>query len=120
MYVKLASLEQFSYLRDWDPTNIQCFVGHYILYNILTTIHRDLKDPKSGWVGMVVLGDFRDGNLCLPDIGVALPYQPGDLVFMRSWALQHFIRKYQGIERYVIVFSTPGSLFDWNVVNRNE
>jgi hypothetical protein len=113
VYVKMGSYKKYSYLRDWDPTNIQCFIGHYLLFNILTTIHRDLKDPKSGWAAMLVLGVFKDGSLCFPDIGVALPYQPGDLVFMRSWALEHFIRRYKGVERYVIVFSTPASLFNW-------
>ena len=113
VYVKMASYRMYSYLRDWDPSNIQCFVGHYILVNVLTTIHRDLKDPKEGWVAMLVLGNFAGGNLCLPEMNVALPYQPGDVVFIRSWALQHFIRRYQGIERYVIVFSTPATLFNW-------
>lgn len=117
VYVKMASCRMYSYLRDWDPSNIHCFVGHYILINVLTTLHQDLMAPKTGWVAMLVLGNFTEGNLCFPEMDVALPYQPGDVVFVRSWALQHFIRKYRGIELHVILFSTRVSLFNWEPPN---
>jgi len=61
---------------------------------------------------MVVLGAFKGANLCFPEISVALPYGAKDVVFVRSWALKHYIRKFEG-ERYVIVFSTSQHLFDW-------
>jgi hypothetical protein len=93
--------------------HIHCFVGLHLLVNILTTIHRDVKDPPEGWVAMLVFGNFKRGNLCIPDLGLKLLYQAGDIVFMRSWALKHFITEYKGDGRYVILFTTTYSIFQW-------
>ena len=54
------------------------------------------------------------GGIVLPDLGVELPFQAGDVVFMRSWALWHFLKEYQGIEWYVIILSTSNALFNWS------
>jgi hypothetical protein len=120
-YIRMS--EKFPLLKECntDPLaqsigksqHMHCFVGLYLLVNILTTIHRDVKDPPEGWVAMLVLGNFRRGNLCIPDLGLKLLYQAGDIVFMRSWALKHFITQYEGDQRYVIVFSTTYSIFQW-------
>ena len=65
-YVQASEL--FKPLQIIDHCPIQCFVGYYLLVNMLTTLHRDVLDPPDGWVAMVVLGDYEDGELCLPDI----------------------------------------------------
>ena len=109
-YIQASKL--FTPLQIIDRCPIQCFVGYYLLVNMLTTLHRDVLDPPDGWVAMVVLGEYENGELCLPDIGVQLPYKARDVVFLRSWALKHFIREFQG-NRYVLVFSTSNSIFEW-------
>jgi hypothetical protein len=81
------------------PVNIECFIDHTILVNMSTTINRDWTNLPQGWVCMVVLGEFTEGGIVLPDLGVELPFQAGNVVFMRSWALWHFLKEYQGIER---------------------
>jgi hypothetical protein len=95
---------------------MQCFVGYYILINMVTGIHRDIKDLLRGWVAMVVFGEYEKGELGLPDVCIAIPYQDCDIVFIRSWTLRHFIRKFEGT-RYVIVFNTPQDVFrhKWEV-----
>ena len=110
-YVAMSNLFP---VRNIDPRpGIQCFIGHYLLINMPTTIHFDKGDPPDGWAAMVVLGRFTGNpNLCVPEIRVALPYNAGDVVFLRSWALKHYIRMFQG-PRYVIVFSTSQQIFDW-------
>jgi hypothetical protein len=62
---------------------------------------------------MLVFGDFRNGNIWFLDLGVAFPFQVGDVVFMRSRVLKHFLLPYVGKERFVLVFSTSQSIFDW-------
>jgi hypothetical protein len=69
-YIKTSKLEQFTTLKVFDKCPIQCFLGYYILINILTTIHRDVKDPPDGWVAMVVLGKFTGGHLYIPDLDI--------------------------------------------------
>ena len=116
-YVAMA--EQFELLRECNMDSrtgvkhLHCFVGFHLVINMLTTIHRDVKEPPDGWVGMLVFGNYWNARLCLPDLGIVLPYEAGDIVFIRSWALKHFITAYKGTERYVIVFSTTKSIFDW-------
>jgi len=113
VYNEVASHPNFSILNIWNPNKLQAFVGHYILINMLTTLHCDTNDLEDGWAVMIVLGVFKGGELVLPDLGISLPYRPGDVVFLRSKALYHFIKKFKGIERYVIVLSTPASVFKW-------
>jgi len=50
-YIKTANV--FVSLQAYDRCPIQCFVGYYLLINILTTIHWDTKDPPDGWVAIV-------------------------------------------------------------------
>jgi len=53
-------------------------------------------------VAMLVVGDFGERELCIPELGIAIPYLSGDVVFLRSWMLIHFIKRYCGPERYVV------------------
>ena len=63
---------------------------------------------------MVVLVEFTEGGIVLPDLGVELHFPAGDVVFIRSWAVWHFLKEYQGVERYVIILSTSNVLFSWS------
>ena len=56
---------KFKPLQIIDRCPIQCFVGYYLLVNMLTMLHRDVLDPPDGWVAMVVLGDYEDGELVM-------------------------------------------------------
>jgi hypothetical protein len=100
-------------LQNCDHSPGQCFVGHYLVINMLTTPHYDTTDPPTGWVAMAIVGDYMDGQLVIPELGIVLPYCSGDIVFIRSWMLLHFIKEYSGPERFVIVFSTTYSIFEW-------
>jgi hypothetical protein len=100
-------------LQNCDHGPAHCFVGHYLVINMLTTPHYDTTDPPTGWVAMAIVGDYTDGQLVIPELGIVLPYRTGDIVFIRSWMLVHFIREYSGSERFVIVFSTTYSIFEW-------
>ena len=87
--------DDYPLLRSLDPP-LQCFVGYYLLVNVLTTIHRDVKDPPDGWVAMAVFGNYKNGELYLPDMKLSLSYKPRTVVFLRSWALRHFIGHFEG------------------------
>lgn len=107
------SAAEFPLLQECDRNDIQCFIGQYLVINMLTTPHYDVKDPPKGWVAMVIVGDYIDGHLFIPQLGIRLPYKSGDIVFIRSWMLLHFINEYSGPERFVVVFSTTYSIFEW-------
>jgi hypothetical protein len=112
-----AMADKFLLLQECDfdfknrKGHIHCFVGVHLVINCLEMI--DGEDAPDGWVGILVFGDFREGNTCFPDLGEALVCRVGDVVFMRASALKHFVRPYVGKERYLLVFSTSKSIFDW-------
>lgn len=112
-YVQMA--RDLPVLQNLDSGNpMQCFAGYYLVLNLQTLLHRDCMDPRNGWVAMAVFGDYEGGELYLPDLCIRLPYKKGDIVFVRSWALRHFVSAFKGV-RYVIVFSTPlGTIQSWN------
>jgi len=60
---------------------------------------------------MVVVGDYSGAELCLLELGVALPYRNGDVIYMRAWMLLHFIKRYEGKARYVVLFAITFSIF---------
>jgi hypothetical protein len=74
--------------------------------NLITTAHHDNKDDPEDWAGGVCFRDFIGGKFCLPDLGVKLPFQPGDIILFKSFALEHFITSWTGRCRYFTVFST--------------
>ena len=70
--------ETMSLLDKDDYDKVLCYSGIYVLVNMLTDIHRDLMDPKDGWVAMMVVGDCHSGgDLYLPDIDTQILYRPG-------------------------------------------
>ena len=101
---KLWALEQ--------KCEIQCFVSLFILANVISSPHFDVNDVPDGWAAMIVLGNYFDGNLYLPDLLVRLPYQTRDVVFLRAAALEHFSSEFDG-KRYVLVFTNSRQLFEY-------
>ena len=79
LYEGITGPNHFSTIRSLDRP-LQCFVGYYLVINLITTVHQDMKDPPDGWVAMVVFGDYEGGSLCFPDIGVELLYKSRDVV----------------------------------------
>lgn len=49
--------------------------------NLRTFLHRDQGDLRKGTGVMATLGRFRKGYLVFPKFGLAMDYQPGDLLF---------------------------------------
>jgi hypothetical protein len=49
--------------------------------NLRTFLHRDQGDLRKGMGVMATLGRFREGYLVFPIFGLAVDYQPGDLLF---------------------------------------
>jgi hypothetical protein len=88
------------------------FTGKAILVNKRTLLHRDLNDVKHGLAIMCVYGKFIGGEFCLPDLGIKVRYQPGDLIVFRSYMLNHFIASWSGDFRYTTVYFNSASVFE--------
>ncbi|KAK0122410.1 hypothetical protein ONS95_010649 [Cadophora gregata] len=89
-------------------TNNHTFLGMASLRNVQVRNHRDRGDIRDGWVGMTCTGAFTGGELCLPDLDLKLRFLPGDVIFFRGCALQHFINTTVGERSSLVFFSHSG------------
>ncbi|KAI0394287.1 hypothetical protein F5Y17DRAFT_466372 [Xylariaceae sp. FL0594] len=53
-------------------------------------------DVKFGFASLVALGEYTGGDLCFPQLGIKLPYQPGDCVTFRGAEMEHFVTDWHG------------------------
>ncbi|KAJ3151151.1 hypothetical protein HDU86_006141 [Geranomyces michiganensis] len=83
-----------------------------LIINEYVLKHRDLRDAKDGRCAVVCLGTFDDGEFCLPDLKIRIPFQPCDILFIRSFALEHMVRKWSNGNRYMIVFKMHEGIID--------
>ncbi|PVH80933.1 hypothetical protein DL98DRAFT_654382 [Cadophora sp. DSE1049] len=88
--------------------NNHSFLGMASLRNVQVRNQRDRGDIRDGWVGMTCTGAFTGGELCLPDLNLKLRFLPGDVIFFRSCALQHFINTTTGERSSLVFFSHSG------------
>jgi hypothetical protein len=65
------------------------FPAKELLFNKISLPHVDRGDPHLGWVALVALGNFKGGPMELPELGLRIRYEPGDVVFLRGRVVQH-------------------------------
>ncbi|KAK8086019.1 hypothetical protein PG994_000993 [Apiospora phragmitis] len=58
--------------------------------------HRDTSDIRGGLTGLFTLGQYTGGNLCLPQLGIKVPYAPGACTVLRGDRMDHFVADYTG------------------------
>ncbi|KAI0024321.1 hypothetical protein F4780DRAFT_768939 [Xylariomycetidae sp. FL0641] len=79
------------------------FITLFVLgINGYTQRHRDIRDVEGGVAGLLSLGNYTGGNLCLPDLGVKVPYRPGTAAIVAGDVLEHLVLDYTG-PRYFII-----------------
>ncbi|KAK8093484.1 hypothetical protein PG997_000169 [Apiospora hydei] len=83
--------------EDRIKTTDDEFMSLFVLgINAYTQRHRDTSDLRGGLVGLVTLGEYTEGNLCLPQLGVKVPYAPGACTVMRGDRMDHLVADYTG------------------------
>lgn len=70
--------------------------------NAYTQRHRDTKDMRGGLAGLLTLGSYTGGNLCLPQLGIKTRYAPGACAVLRGDMVEHMVADYTG-PRYFII-----------------
>lgn len=73
------------------------YEGREILFNRTSGIHTDSGDPHLGWAILAAFGDFTGGDMDLPNLGLRIRFQPGDVIAIRGRVIPHrIIGDYQG------------------------
>lgn len=94
--------DELKHFWKMNPANTT-FPMMVLVANEWVQKHRDLRDVKDGWCAISCFGDFVGGESCLPDLSLRIPFQNRDIMFIRSFALEHFVRIWSGRERFTLV-----------------
>jgi hypothetical protein len=62
-----------------------------ILFNKMSSQHTDKQDPPLGWAILAGFGDYVGGEMKLPQLGLTIRYEPGDIIAIRGRVLRHEI-----------------------------
>lgn len=81
------------------------FTTVYAIKNLPTACHRDEFDAPEGFGVLATLGEFAGAELCFPQYGVAVDYQPGDVLLADVHELHGNLPLLRG-ERLTSVFFT--------------
>jgi hypothetical protein len=80
------------------------FMGLSIIYNRQTPRHRDNSGALWGVDGLLGLGNYSDGDLYLPALGVRLSYGPGTLNLLYGYLFEHQILPFIGQQKVCAAF----------------
>ena len=97
--------------RDAVDSAFGIFTSRSFIINVNTNNHKDLEDVCQGWCAIVASGGFSGGDACFPQLGVKMDCPPGSVVFLRSYAVEHYIGSYVG-NRYSVVHFTHQTVHD--------
>jgi hypothetical protein len=87
-----------------STTEEELFTLRAVLVNVLTKAHIDCNDQENGWAWIGVLGDFNDGDLYMPQLGIQVPMPAGSITGMRG---RGFAALYHQMERQTALFRRP-------------
>jgi hypothetical protein len=65
------------------------FSGMSVVSNRETPFHRDVKSRVEWYDMLVTLGDYEDGRLETPNLGLRMVYNPGTVVGIAGKAVRH-------------------------------
>lgn len=90
--------------------------GREILWNVRSELHTDQQDPLFGWAILCLFGDFKGGHLYLPNIGLRIRAEPGDIVFLKGRVVHHLIEDWTGSQQISVPHFTHTSV--WKMVKQ--
>ncbi|KAH8588425.1 hypothetical protein B0O99DRAFT_525033, partial [Bisporella sp. PMI_857] len=70
--------------------------------NPYTQSHKDTNDVQGGVAGLITLGEYTNGHLCVPELGLKVSYTPGTTALIRGDALSHYVDDYTGQRRFIV------------------
>jgi hypothetical protein len=79
------------------------FSGISVITNRETPIHRDLQARHQWYDVLVTLGEYTDGRMELPSLGIRLEYNPGTVVALAGKMIPHGVCQCDG-ERVCLAY----------------
>jgi hypothetical protein len=76
--------------------------GREIIFNRWAGLHTDSNDPTDSWAVLVAAGDFKQGAVFFPHLGLRIRLIPGDIVAFRGRVIPHSVPMWSGGQRICI------------------
>ncbi|KAK8013915.1 hypothetical protein PG990_007211 [Apiospora arundinis] len=67
-----------------------------------TQRHMDQGDIRGGLAGLLTVGNYTGGNLCLPQLNLKVPYQSGSCALIRGGGMEHLVTDFTGPRFFVV------------------
>jgi hypothetical protein len=77
---------------------------HYIVISVYSFLFFfDIQDDANYGLGFIAtFGDYTGGKLVIPDYGLIYQILPGDLIFIHSQAIRHWVLPFEGTRHSVV------------------
>ena len=102
-----------AYMEALDQVDPLLLLGRVILFNRKTPVHRDGRDPPTGWAVIVAAGQFNGGALHIPALKLRLRLEPGDAVMLKGHVLEHEVDDWDNGQRISFAHFTHQSVWDF-------
>ena len=86
-------------LRLWSSP----YSSYSIVSNRMSVVHRDNSSRPECFDMLLTLGNYDDGEIVFPNLGVRLRYNPGTLVALSGKLIQHGVEEVDG-DRVCLAF----------------
>jgi hypothetical protein len=103
--------KKFPFTRTTGAIDMLTYEGRQILFNVRSPEHSDRQDPKRSWALLAGLGYHREGYLVLPELGLRIRLEPGDILAIRGRIFRHYLEDWTGGQRICIPHYTHSSIW---------
>ncbi|PWW72985.1 hypothetical protein C7212DRAFT_366171 [Tuber magnatum] len=111
-YSKVNKVLPETYLVKEEKAWFGIWTSRRMVMSTPTDYSINLKDVPLGFAVIIPLGNFTDGDICFPSLGVKMKLPPGSILFLRSRLLPYYVSKWTG-NRFSIVQYICQSVFDY-------
>ena len=91
-------------------SDVLVYEGREILYNRQSGLHTDSQDPELSWALLSALGEHKGGHVFLPNLGLRVRLEPGDIIMLRGRVIPHEIEEWVG-QRITVPQFTHSSMW---------
>lgn len=99
----------FPFVDALNTNDPLVYEGRELLFNIKKDVHVDSQDPPLSWVVDLALGEHKGGHLVLPQVGLRIRLEPGDVIMLRGRLIRHGVEDWTGGQRISIPHFTHSS-----------
>lgn len=107
--LRSALESRFPFVKAVNAVDPLVYEGREILFNIQKEVHIDRQDPPLSWVADLALGRHTGGHLVLPQLGLHIRLEPGDMIMLRGRIIRHGVEDWEGGQRISMPHFTHSS-----------